>query len=263
VKALQAGCDVILFPGDLEKGIQAVKHAVERGELSEKRIEESVRRILRAKTQVGLHKKREVDIMRIGERVGTEQNYRAAKAVAAQCLTLTKNEGSLVPVPSTKKVLVLTMSNKEGNSMVSRGLVSFPDEVRKLSPAAADFRLSDAMTTSEVDQALALAKNADLVVVAAYIKIVLNSGTVELSTAHTAFVNRLVEANPNIVLISFGNPYIGSSVPDVPAYICAYDNAKALQETAAEALFGKIPFHGRLPVTVTEKMRYGWGITTE
>jgi len=263
VKALQAGCDIILFPGDLEKGIQAVKQAVEQGYLSEERIEESVKRILRAKTQVGLHKKREIDLAKVTERVGTEQNYQAAKAIAAQCLTLAKNERGLVPLTSAKKILVLAMSNKEGNSMVSRGLVSFPDEVRKLSPTATDSRLSDAMTTNEVDQALALAKNADVVVVSAYIKIVLNSGTVELPPAHSAFLTRLIRENPNVVLISFGNPYIGASVPNIPVYVCTYDNAKALQETAAEALFGKIPFRGKLPVTVTETMHYGWGIVTD
>ena len=263
VKALQAGCDIILFPGDLEKGIQAVKQAVEQGYLSEERIEESVKRILRAKTQVGLHKKREIDLAKVTERVGTEQNYQAAKAIAAQCLTLAKNERGLVPLTSAKKILVLTMSNKEGNSMVSRGLVSFPDEVRKLSPTATDSRLSDAMTTNEVDQALALAKNADVVVVSAYINIVLNSGTVELPPAHSAFLTRLIRENPNVVLISFGNPYIGASVPNIPVYVCTYDNAKALQETAAEALFGKIPFRGKLPVTVTETMHYGWGIVTD
>jgi hypothetical protein len=61
--------------------------------------------------------------------------------------------------------------------------------------------------------------------------------------------------------VSFGNPYIGASVPEIPAYVCAYDNAKALQDAMAEALYGKVPFKGKLPVTVSERMKYGMGLT--
>jgi beta-N-acetylhexosaminidase len=154
------------------------------------------------------------------------------------------------------------MSNKEGNSIMSRSLVSFPGEVRKFCSSTIEFRLSDSVRTDEVDRALELAKDADAVVLAAYIKIVLSSGTVELPASHRSFLLRLVEQNPRVVLISFGNPYIGASVPSVPTYICAYDNAKVLQEAAAEALFGKVPFKGRLPVTVSDQMKYGWGLTS-
>lgn len=261
VKAIQAGCDIIVFPGDLVKGIQAIRQAVANGQLTEKRIDESVRRILRAKTQVGLHKQRVVDVEKIPTLVGTEANYLEAKRIAAQCLTLAKNGRKIIPLTPTQQVLVLTMSNKEGNSMVSRGLVSFPDEVRKLSGTVTEFRLSDSLRADDVDRALMLAASADVVVVAAYIKIVLSSGTVALSPAHTSFLRRLHQQNPNLVLISFGNPYIGATLPGIPAYVCAYDNAKALQEATAEALYGKTPFKGKLPVTVSEKMKVGVGLT--
>jgi beta-N-acetylhexosaminidase len=260
VKALQAGCDIILFPGDLEKGIDAVREAVKSGELTEKRIDESVRRILRAKTRVGLQKNRTTNIDGISGLVGTEEHYKTAKNIAARCLTLAKDESKLVPLRPSQKVLVLTMSNKEGNSMVSRGLVSFPEELRKFSPSAKELRLSDSLRTDERNNALSLAKEADVVVVAAYIKIVLSSGTVDLPPAHAAFLQQLVKQNPRVALVSFGNPYIGASVPEVPAYICAYDNAKALQEATAEALFGKTKFSGKLPVTVSETMKFGVGL---
>jgi beta-N-acetylhexosaminidase len=261
VKAIQAGCDIILFPGDLAKGIQAVRQAVTDGQLTEKRIDESVRRILRAKTRVGLHKQRSVDVEKIPALVGTEANYLEAKRIAAQCITLAKNDGKIIPLKPAQKVLVLTMSNKEGNSMVSRGLVSFPDEVRKMSGGVTEFRLSDSLRSDEADRALTLAASADVVVVAAYIKIVLSSGTVALSPGHTAFLEKLAGKNKRVVLISFGNPYIGGSTAAIPAYICAFDNAKALQEATAEALYGKTPFKGKLPVTVSEKMKVGVGLT--
>ena len=144
--------------------------------------------------------------------------------------------------------------------MMSRGVVTFPDEVRKLSPGSTELRLSDSLTSDETQLALTRARQADVVLVAAYVRIVLSSGTVDLSPAHATFLRQLLNQNPRTVLVSFGNPYIGASVPEIPTYICAYDNAKVLQESAAEALFGKARFTGKLPVTVSETMRVGSGL---
>ncbi len=261
VKALQAGCDVILFPGSVEKGIAAIKEAIRDGQLTEQRIRESVRRILLSKTRVGLHKKRLVDVEGIPQVVGTEANYPEAKEIAAACLTLVKDDAKLLPLKSTTRTAVFTIANVEGPSMVSRGLVTFPADMQRLNPAVVHQRLSPSLTADEMMRAIEVARTAEVVVIAAYVRIVLHAGTVELPPAHAEFVQRVLTVNPNVVLVSFGNPYIGASVPGVPTYVCAYDNARALQEVAAEALFGKVGFNGKLPVTVSEEMPYGKGIT--
>ncbi|MDE3058263.1 MAG: glycoside hydrolase family 3 C-terminal domain-containing protein [Bacteroidota bacterium] len=260
VKAIQAGCDVILFPGDLEKGINTLKQAVQSGEISEERINESVRRILLSKTEVGLQKERLVDVEKIPSVVGTEENYREAKAIAAECITLAKDEKHLVPLRPSQKVVVFTMTNKSGNSMQSRGLISFPDEMKAFNASTIDYRLPETVTPDEAEKAVAAARNADVVVVSAYIKIVIASGTVDLPKEGADFLGALVKENPNVILVSFGNPYIGGTVPEIPTYICAYDNAKALQAVTAEALYGKIPFRGKLPVTISDAMRFGTGL---
>ncbi len=260
VKAIQAGCDIILFPANLEEGCTALLAAMKSGEISEERIDASVRRLLLSKTMVGLQKNRLVDTSRISALVGTKENYSEAKSIAADCLTLAKDEKNLIPIPPGKKVVVITMSNREGNSMLSRGLVNFPDEMRLRNPGVSDMRLSDSLRNDETAKAFELAKNSDVVVVAAYVKIVLASGTVDLPSAHAKFLEQLVAVNPRVILISFGNPYIGASVPFVPAYVCAYDNARALQDAAADAMYGITHFKGRLPISISESMKYGAGV---
>ena len=54
VKALAAGCDMILMPSDLQAAFDAVKAAVADGTLSQARIDESVLRILTVKTEYGI-----------------------------------------------------------------------------------------------------------------------------------------------------------------------------------------------------------------
>jgi len=52
------------------------------------------------------------------------------------------------------------------------------------------------------------------------------------------------------VVVSFGSPYLAADFPPIENYVCAYSNASTSDTAAAKALFGEIPFHGRLPVTI-------------
>ena len=52
VNAILAGADIILMPADYEEAFDAVQAAVESGEISEERLEESLRRILRLKADL-------------------------------------------------------------------------------------------------------------------------------------------------------------------------------------------------------------------
>ena len=54
VKAIQAGVDIVLMPYSLEDAVSGVKAAVQSGQLTEERINESVLRILTLKIQSGI-----------------------------------------------------------------------------------------------------------------------------------------------------------------------------------------------------------------
>lgn len=54
VLAVRAGCDIILMPDDLAAAAQALLYAVESGELTERRIDESILRILTMKYHLGI-----------------------------------------------------------------------------------------------------------------------------------------------------------------------------------------------------------------
>lgn len=54
VQAIEAGVDIVLMPNGLQQAFDGVVQAVESGRIPESRIDESVRRILQAKQQLGL-----------------------------------------------------------------------------------------------------------------------------------------------------------------------------------------------------------------
>jgi beta-N-acetylhexosaminidase len=260
VRALLAGCDVILYPPNVEVGITAVKSALKSGSLTEARIDESVRRILISKTKVGIHRQRFTNTEQLASLAGTPEQSSTAKFIASRCLTLVKDDQKLIPLKSDQRIFVLTVSNKSANAIISRWLVSFPEEMKRNSSRIDVRQLSDELKSDEMDRAIAQAKKADVVIVAAYIKIILSSGNIELPPQLELFIRRLSEVNQQLVVISFGNPYIGASIPGGAAYICTYDNARALQDVAADAIYGKIPFLGKLPISISDSLRAGSGI---
>ena len=60
VMAIQAGCDMILMPESLNDAVAAVQEAVENGDLTEQRIDRSVKRILDEKKKLGIFQREEV-----------------------------------------------------------------------------------------------------------------------------------------------------------------------------------------------------------
>jgi len=263
VQVIQAGCDILLWPGNPKTAFEALKEAVNRGTISEERVNESVRRILRAKTLVGLHRNRLVDTSQIVLTVGTDRNYAEAKQISGQCITLVKDDLKLLPLKPAQKILVLTLGTRSRNAMITRNLFSFPSDMRKINPDILTFELPESYTEADVNRALELSSGIERVVVAAYVRVIVGMGTVELPNPQRAFMDRLLSKNPNTTLVSFGNPYIAVSFPNLSTYVCAFDNAKALQEVTAEALYGKSEFRGKLPVTISDRMRFGDGMTTK
>ena len=54
VQSIKAGCDLLLCPQDPEEAASAIMKALSSGEITEDRINESVRKILDAKTKAGI-----------------------------------------------------------------------------------------------------------------------------------------------------------------------------------------------------------------
>ncbi len=93
VLALKAGVDQLLNPPDLDLAWNAVLMAVRNGELTEARLDESVLRILRLKTRLGLFRAPYVSRGGVDRTVGVRAHLRAADRIAERTTTLLVNDG--------------------------------------------------------------------------------------------------------------------------------------------------------------------------
>ncbi|HEX8832106.1 MAG TPA: glycoside hydrolase family 3 protein, partial [Longimicrobium sp.] len=112
IRAINAGADILLQPDDIPAVLDAVERAVRDGRLSEARIDQSVRRILEAKSRVRLEKDRYADPARIAAVVGSTEHRRLAMEVAQRSITLVRDRRGLVPLAgSARRILSVTYSD--------------------------------------------------------------------------------------------------------------------------------------------------------
>ncbi|MBW4699311.1 MAG: glycoside hydrolase family 3 protein [Aphanocapsa lilacina HA4352-LM1] len=258
--ALEAGCDVLVIPTGLnakgehsplvgvEIGTKAIKMALSAGRLSAERLDRSVRRILEAKAWAGLDRSSQVDLAGLAI-LGNPKHQQAAERIARRALTLVQDRASLLPLAPERRLGVVSLTNFEGAGAFGRDSDEFVPALRRLR-SFEHLRLSLAPTPAELESARTLARGCDVLVVAAYLKVFVGDNSADLSGAHLKALEELRAINPRVVFISFGSPYALAAVRQLPTLICAYDDSKASQVTAAAALASGRPWSGRLPVSI-------------
>ena len=102
--AIKAGVDMSMTPTSLQFN-EALLELVEEGRITEDRIDESVRRILRLKFELGLFENPFPRNDRF-DRIGTEENRLKALRAAEESLVLLKNENDVLPLQNPRKILL-------------------------------------------------------------------------------------------------------------------------------------------------------------
>ena len=72
--------------------------------------------------------------------------------------------------------------------------------------------------------------------------------------------NIMKSARGKTAVVAFGNPYIGTQIPGVETYLCTFSNTPTSAIALVKAIFGEIPIHGRLPVTIPGIGQRGTGL---
>src|SRR6185369_10651034 len=127
VRALEAGADMLLKPGDVDAAFRGVLEAVKSGRISETRVEESARRIMAAKYDLGLVQQRLTPIDSIDRVVGSPDVVKLATEIAEHAVTLVRDEDKLVPLKNLRpdsRVFNLAVTNGDDRNWIANVFVS-------------------------------------------------------------------------------------------------------------------------------------------
>jgi beta-N-acetylhexosaminidase len=260
VRAIEAGADLLLKPADPDASLRGVRDAVKRGRLTEARIEQSARKVLAAKYDLGLTQQRLTSLDQIDQEVAGKKANELANDIADDAITLVRNDAKLLPWTRSPnaKVFNLAITNGDDRLIIAQPFVG---AMSRGGVKMETMVLDDRSSESEVAKAIDKASHADIVIVSMYSRVRTGQArSVALPEPGTQALNQLIEKNARLIGISFGNPYILMSFPNLKTYLVAYGDMPSLQEATAQALLGQIDIKGRLPISLPGMYPRGAGI---
>jgi beta-N-acetylhexosaminidase len=266
-RAIRAGNDIVLHSPDDAAAVAGIKAAVEKGEIPIAQLDESVRRVLRTKARLGLHKSRVVSLDDVPSKVGGRTNAAVAQAIAQRAVTLIKDDRGQVPlrVPRDSSVMYLSVLDYTSNWRIGAPSRSFLPELRKKWPAVTAIELSDRSTSEEIDLVRASAARYDAIVVSIFVRASSASGRMDLAAPLVKLLSDLARTTAGtprpLIAVFFGNPYVPAGVPTLPAVLLTYDFYDLAEISAVRALVGDAPITGKLPIAIPGLFEAGWGMT--
>lgn len=261
VRALEAGADMLLKPVDVDAAFRGVREAVKSGRITEQRVEESARRIMAAKYDLGLVEQRMTPVDAIDRLVSSKDAVKLAGEIAERAVTLVRDEDKLVPLKNVKpepRIFNLAITNGEDRNWITNPFVA---KLNRSGIKVESIVLDERSSEREVQKAIERAKSADLVLASLYGRV--RSGqasSVGIPESGARALAAVIGARVPVVGISFGNPYLLQNFPGLRTYVVAYGDMPSLQHAVARALMGEIDIVGRLPISLPGLYPRGTGI---
>jgi beta-glucosidase len=267
-KAVNAGVDMSMTPSDYVGWNTGLMQDVQRGLVSVRRIDQSVRRILRLKFDLGLFDHPLVDVSKANAAVtaGRDATLKAAR----ESITLLRNQNNALPLPSGAKLVVTgpsadSMTNQLGGWSVSwQGVFGAghvccmgpPDQIPPGTTVLKGLQAADTNVTYAPAQAdaVAAAASADAVVVAvgekAYAEGLGDNPAPALPADQKALISALqATGKPVIVVVIAGRPLGLGPGQNANGLLMAYQGSTEAGTAVADVIFGKVNPSGRLPVS--------------
>ena len=259
VRSIEAGADVLLVPPVVDAALAALKEAVASGRIPVARIDESVRRILRAKARLGLNKQKLVNLDALNTSFATPAYQQEALEISDRGITLIRNGEGLVPLDATRprRVLLLVVA---GDPDPFPG-EAFEREIRWRVDSLATVRTDTQFVKADTVK-LPPPDSYDVAIIALFVRVADRKGTVGLPDAQAALVNQLLASGKPAVVVCFGSPYVVARFPEAKTWLVAFSTVDIAQRSAARALFGQVAIGGKMPVSVPGVVQIGEGFSS-
>jgi len=258
VRAVLAGTDILEKPADVDAMIRGLKAAVASGRLPMSRLDDAVTRQIAWKHELGLFKNKITPINDIDRIVSGKETIALADEIGAKAVTLVRNEPGMLPLDRNAKIAVLGISNGVDGPAT---MASFVGSLRGGGLKFTSAYIQENSLQPQIAAARKAVAEADIVVVGLYGRVRTGAAnSVGIPENGAAILRDALTANKKVIGISFGNPYILSSFPELKTYVVAYGDMPSLQRAGARSVLGTQDISGRLPISLPGLHTRGTGI---
>ena len=242
LRAFKAGNDIMLFSQDVPSGKTLIKSAFEKGEISENRLAESVKKILKTKFLLGLQDLKPINPENINVDLNNTSHAEISEKLYANAITLLKDEKNLLPLSCSKTYYYLPLEEAPFQTFVEN--LNFGTTINLIS-------------IEEISQ---IPENSTVIVgfhkdnSTAYKPYKISQNSKDILTE--------LSKKQNVILDVFGSPYAlkDFDIASISTVLVSYENNDLSMKASAKALLGKTKISGKLPVIVNENLKAGTGI---
>ncbi|QPC84706.1 glycoside hydrolase family 3 protein [Phototrophicus methaneseepsis] len=256
VHSINAGIDMNMVPFDYKRFITVMKEAVEKGDISMARVDDAVRRILRAKFWQGLFEKPITDDHWLDD-FGGEAHREVAREAVRKSLVLLKNENHALPLTAEAGPVLVAGEGADDIGLACGGwTIEWMGNKGAITPGSTlleglKAQLGDENVKYSAEGAFSTTEKAPVAVVVVgedpYAEGEGDTSNLALRAEHVALVERVRAVCDKLVLVIYsGRPVILSDVlAECDAIVAAWlpgTEANAI----ADVLVGEAPFEGKL-----------------
>ena len=265
VKAILAGNDILETFMDVPAAFNAIKKALEKGDISQADIDLRVKRILTAKAWAGLDKYQPIEIKNLIADLNPKKSEVLNRTFAEETITLLKNDDNIIPLKNldTLKIASLNIGTPTFGSKK-------PTDFQKMLAnytSVQHFNLDETSSEEAIQAVRDSLKNYNLVLMAVNGQSVRPAKNYSIQPKIQELVKEFANSSKTIVSL-FSNAYTLAKFENLDkakALITTYQESPQMHESVAvaELIFGAIGAKGKLPVGVNMTFRYNDGIKTQ
>lgn len=247
--AFKAGNDVMLMSENVEKGIEKITNAFEKGDITEERLAHSVKKILMAKYKVGLNDYKPMEYRGVHADINRIKDDVLYGKVMEEAVTVLKNKNDLLPLRAleTKKIAYVSLGDDDGSP--------FYNELKK-------YTKIHKVSAENLSTLLEKLKNYNTVVVGFHKSNENPWKSYKFKTKELTWLYEIARTN-TVILDVFARPYALmdlSTIENIEGIVISYQNSEIAQQKSAQILFGAVAAKGKLPVSSGQYFSYGDGI---
>lgn len=240
--AFKAGNDIMLFSDGVKEGKRLIQLAIDKKEISQNRIEESVKKILLTKYFLGLNEYQPKNPDNINEDLNNESHQILVENLYSNALTLIKDDKKLLPLKPKETYYYIPLEEAP--------YLTYFDELKK-------------------NANVILKKTWEISTIPANSKVIVGFHK-DNSTAYKPYkitetskrILLVLSQNQNVILNVFGSAYAlkDIDISKISTVLVSYENNDDSMKATAKALHGKTKISGRLPVLVNDHLKAGMGL---
>ena len=267
VESINAGIDMVMTPYDYQAFIVALTRGVEEGRVSTLRIDDAVRRILKAKFSVGLFES-PLSNPTLKEVVGSKDHRELARQAVRKSLVLLKNENQTIPIEKETPLIIVAGEGADNIGLQSGGwTIEWMGKSGPITPgttilegirtavspdAIVNYESSGRFERNVGENGKPMIADVGIVVISEepYVEGFGDRANLTLSGEDVDLIARVRNhCQKLIVIIISGRPLVlTDQLPLMDALVAAWLPGSE-GAGVADMLFGDYPFNGRLPFT--------------